>query len=243
MNLDYINIDGIPLGIYRDGPVGIGISGGADSAVLLYILMSNTKQTIHIYNMWSTYRKSAFKKSVDAVIETCSKLTGNTNYMVHKMQSEPDESIEFYFNNLTQALDSKEIDIVYLGITNFPPKEEYLKFSQQQQDWHNEFRSDEIVHPLFGLDVPVDKAEDFGSVSPLTIDGQPTDKLGLDTRAYIPLRNHNKKAIAQLYKAFDLEQTLLPVTRSCEDDDHIESHCGKCWWCQERIWAFGHIGE
>lgn len=238
-----INVSGIPIGIYKDGPVGVGISGGADSAVLLYILMSNITHTIHIYNMWTSKRKNAFGKAVDAVIETCSKLTGNTNYVVHKVQSEPDESVEFYFNILTEALDKKEIDMVYLGITSFPPKEVYLQFPSQQPDWHNDFRSGEVEHPLFGLDIPLDKAEDFGEVCPLTIDGNPTDSLTLDTRAYIPLFNHNKKDIAALYKHFNLEKTLLPVTRSCENDNHIESHCGTCWWCQERIWAFGSLGE
>lgn len=242
VNLDYINIDNIPIGLYKDGPIGVGISGGADSAVLLYILMSNISNTIHIYNMWTTARNNVFGPHVDSVIKTCSELTGNNNYVVHKIQSEPDESIEFYFDMLTDALDRKEIDIVYLGLTVFPPKEVYLTFSSQQPEWHNDFRSSEIIHPLFGLNVPLDKAENFSEV-PLTIDGQPTDSLVLDTRVYIPLYNHNKKDIAKLYKHFKLEKTLLPVTRSCENDNHINGHCGTCWWCHERIWAFGSLGE
>jgi len=222
MQLEYVEVGGIPIGLHKDGPVGVGISGGADSAVLLYILMSNINQPIHIYNMWSNYRKSAFKKSVDSVIETCSRLTGNTNYVVHKMQIEPDESVEFYFEMLTAALDKKEVDIVYLGITNFPPAEVYLEFEQQQQNWHNKFRSDQVEHPVFGLTI---------------------EHLNLDDRAYVPFRNYNKKDIARVYRSLDLEHLLLPVTRSCEDDDHRDSHCGKCWWCQERIWAFGSLGE
>ena len=226
-NLNYINIDNIPLGIYEQGPVGIGISGGADSAVLLYILMTHIKHPIHIYNMWSSSRNYSFARSVDAVIETCSRLTGNTNYVVHKTQVEPRETNKFFFNMLTDALDCKEVDLVYMAVTNFPPKEVYLEFDQQQEDWHNRFRSDEVEHPLFGL----------------TISGELDNPLVLDERVYVPLRNYNKKAVVKLYQALGLEKNLLTVTRSCEDDNHIESHCMKCWWCQERIWAFGHIGE
>jgi len=225
--MKYIDIDSISIGIYNDGPIGIGLSGGADSAILLYILMSNVTQPIHIYNMWSSSRKFSFKKSFDNVIETCSKLTNNKNYHIHEVQVEPKESNEFYFNMLTQALDKKEVDIIYMGVTNFPPKEIYKEFEQQQEDWHNNFRSDNIVHPLFGL----------------TIEGETETPLKLDNRTYVPLRNHNKKDIARLYKSLDLEKSLLPVTRSCENDDHRDSHCGKCWWCQERIWAFGNLGE
>lgn len=243
MEMNYINVENIPIGIYNKGPIGVGISGGADSAILLYILMLHIPNTIHIYNMWTTKRKNVFGKYVDSVIETCSKLTGNTNYVVHKMQSEPNESIEFYFNMLTDALDKKDIDIVYLGITSFPPREIYLTFPIQQPEWHNDFRNSEVIKPLFGLNIPVDKAEDFGESCPITIDGKPTDSLTLDARAYIPLFNHNKKDIAKLYKHFNLEKSLLPVTRSCENDNHTNSHCGKCWWCHERIWAFGSLGE
>jgi hypothetical protein len=183
MNLDYIEIDSIPIGIYKDGPVGVGISGGADSAVLLYILMSNISEPIHIYNMWSSSRKYSFAKSVDDVIKTCSKLTGNTNYVVHKVQVEPRESIEFFFNMLTDALNKNEVDIVYMAVTNFPPKEVYLEFDQQQEDWHNRFRSDEIVHPLFGL----------------TISGEQDKPLVVGERVYVPLRNYNKKAVVTFY--------------------------------------------
>jgi hypothetical protein len=225
MNLDFINIDSIPIGIYKDGPIGIGISGGADSAVLLYILMSNVTEPIHIYNMWSSSRKYSFAKSVDVVIETCSRLTGNTNYVVHKVQTEPRETNQFFFNMLTDALNKNEVDIVYMAVTNFPPKEVYLEFDQQQEDWHNRFRSDDVEHPLFGL----------------TISGELDKPLVLGERVYVPLRNYNKKAVVTLYQALGLLENLLPLTRSCEDDDHRDSHCGKCWWCQERMWAFGHL--
>lgn len=243
VKLEYIDIDGITVGLYKDGPVGIGLSGGADSAVLLYILMSNISETIHIYNMSSSKRRLAFGSYVDAVINTCSKLTGNVNFVVHKELVEPDESVEFYINMLTKALDAKEIDTVYLGLTNFPPRDIYLTFACQQPEWHNDFRSDEAVHSLFGFNIPVEKATEFGEECPLTIDGKPTTELMLDSRAYIPLFNHNKKDIAKLYRAMNIENTLLPVTRSCENDNHIESHCGNCWWCHERIWAFGNLGE
>ena len=63
----------------------------------------------------------------------------------------------------------------------------------------------------------------------------------MDKRAYSPLINHNKKSVAKLYKALGVLDTLYPVTRSCETDEHPGSHCGKCWWCGERKWAFGYL--
>lgn len=239
MDLEYINIENISIGIYKQGPIGIGISGGADSAVLLYILMKNCQQPIHIYNMMAEFRRPVLERHFDAVVKICAELTDNKNYTVHKQYVEPDESAEFYIAMLTNALDKKEIDIVYLGLTKFPPKEVWSVWPGQQPDWHNEFRLGEKEHPLFGFSIPVDRATDFSTV-PLTTDGRKVDSLSLDERAYIPLFNHDKKSIARLYRALDLEHSLLPVTRSCENDNHPGSHCGTCWWCRERIWAFGY---
>lgn len=240
MDLDYINIDGISIGLYKNGPVGVGVSGGADSAVLLYILMSNIKNHIHIYNMMAEWRRPTLEKHFDAVVAMCSKLSGNTNYTIHKTYVEPDESAEFYINMLTVALDSKEVDIVYLGLTKFPPETEWSTWPGQQPEWHNKFRSGETEHPLFGFSIPVEVATDFSQV-PLTTDGRVVDKLTLDSRAYIPLFNHNKQHIAKLYRALNVENTLLPVTRSCENDKHPGSHCKTCWWCYERRWGFGYV--
>jgi hypothetical protein len=240
MELDYIDIDGIKLGLYQKGPVGAGVSCGADSAIVLYILMSNINTHIHIYNMMAHQRRPALEKHFDDVVATCSKLTGNTNYTVHKTYAVPDESAELYINILTTALDTKECDIVYLGLTSFPPIEELSTWPDQQPDWHNKFRANEIEHPLFGFSIPVNLATDFSTV-PLTVDGRVVDALTLDERAYIPFFNHDKQDIAKLYRALGVEDTLLPVTRSCETDSHIGSHCGTCWWCRERRWAFGYV--
>ena len=41
----------------------------------------------------------------------------------------------------------------------------------------------------------------------------------------------------------ELLDSLFPLTYSCEGSieatKHHTQHCKKCWWCQERYWAFG----
>ena len=50
-----------------------------------------------------------------------------------------------------------------------------------------------------------------------------------------------KKQLAKIYKDFNLLETL-PLTYSCEEYGlDTMDHCGKCWWCQERFWAFGRL--
>ena len=67
-----------------------------------------------------------------------------------------------------------------------------------------------------------------------------------------PFFQVNKKWEAEVYKDFGLLDTLFPLTYSCEGDAEDTKthtwHCGntlpyerQCWWCQERMWAFGRL--
>ena len=65
-----------------------------------------------------------------------------------------------------------------------------------------------------------------------------------DKAFYEPFKNIDKKFIAHIYKEYGLIDTLYPLTRSCESTDpdncdDYKGHCGNCWWCLERKWAFG----
>ena len=53
-----------------------------------------------------------------------------------------------------------------------------------------------------------------------------------------PLINVDKKGVAKIYEEEGLTDTLFPVTRSCEGSESLHQHCGECWWCEERMWAF-----
>lgn len=63
-------------------------------------------------------------------------------------------------------------------------------------------------------------------------------------KMYSPYINNNKKFIASIYKKEELDW-LYPLTRSCvapaEQTNNFETECGKCYWCQEKAWAFDYI--
>lgn len=61
-------------------------------------------------------------------------------------------------------------------------------------------------------------------------------------KVYIPFINKDKKELADLYKQYNLIDTLFPMTRSCvKVTENFDRHCGECWWCKERLWAFGKL--
>ena len=56
-----------------------------------------------------------------------------------------------------------------------------------------------------------------------------------------------KEFVANLYKKYDLLDSLLPYTRSCEglikSTKFFKETCQTCWWCRERKWAFAKYTE
>ena len=60
---------------------------------------------------------------------------------------------------------------------------------------------------------------------------------------YKPFVNVDKKFIADLYKQFDLMDDLFPLTMSCigwaGETKNFTEPCKTCFWCYEKKWAFG----
>jgi Queuosine biosynthesis protein QueC len=239
MKLDNLKFKDINFGIYRDGPVGVSASCGADSAVILYLLMKEIQHDLHIYNLIGTKRQHVLEPAIDKVINKCAELTGKSNYFVHKIHA-PVPPPELIFNIYKDSLDSGEVDIIYTGLTKFPKEEIYAPWGQPGPEWHKQWRHHDNVQPLFGLEIKIPLGTNCSSPA-LTIDGNYKESLKQDSRVYNPMINHTKQGIATLYKTLNVEKDLFPVTRSCEDDSNISGHCGNCWWCKERLWAFGYL--
>ena len=60
---------------------------------------------------------------------------------------------------------------------------------------------------------------------------------------YKPFVNIDKKFIADLYKQFNLIDDLFPLTMSCigfaPETKNFTEPCKQCYWCYEKKWAFG----
>ena len=58
----------------------------------------------------------------------------------------------------------------------------------------------------------------------------------------LPLINFDKRDVAELYDYFGVKDTLFPLTRSCETyTEDFSQHCDNCWFCAERKWGFGRL--
>lgn len=206
--------------------IAVNCSGGADSSILLYTLVkylqennkTDTKITVltcanDLKGRWNA-RNAA--KVIDFVIENT-----KTNLIDTHISYYRDLQKEEYFHEIEHDLfRNKKIDLVVSGITSNPPTGVLVL------DINNKAinLSDEA------LDVRNSREQETWYY----------DEIGT---WYTPFVNTDKKMISAIYNHFNITETLLPLTRSCEsiekDPKLYDRPCGKCWWCLERKWAFG----
>lgn len=201
---------GIDIDIYDK--IGVSHSGGADSTLLLYMLMSVAKDPIHIFTTGNNQR---YRRNVEVstrVVEWLINETGNSN-IEHHISYTDVQSAKTLWPKLSTYKKAGMVDIIYTGITANPPKEVTDEFTVGITETN---RTPETQRPT---------------------------KFGI---FYTPFTNFDKSKIAEIYKDLELGD-LFNLTRSCEFDPTTDpfdpglGHCGRCWWCQEREWAFGEL--
>lgn len=194
--------------------IGLKISGGADSAILAYMiavycLNSNRQVTVYPITCENPVKpyQIIFAKRVIAKVE---ELTGFIfgNHYTDKLPG-----IGAYDEEQRVLLDTMYaehiIDCHIMGETLNPPVSEMDKW---------------II-----ADMPPERNE----LAPVA---------DLNGKRFKPLRHRNKQSIYDLYVHYNVLDSLFPITRSCEKLTHdFTHHCGTCSFCQERSWGFGKL--
>ena len=203
-----ITVAGVDIDIH-DGPIGIEMSGGADSSLLFYILLKHATGPIHSIHLCAKYHQPALIKKVTEVIGFCiDDLQSDKKVMLHTAfiyRTLP--PIGFFYGK--EFVNNGTVNITYTGMTALPTPEEQSTFNVKGPD--TIYRDRES--------------------------GQQKDVYSNGT--YNPFINIDKKKIKEMYDELKLTYTLFPVTRSCDNPEWTEGSCCECWWCEERKWAFG----
>lgn len=198
-----------------NGRIGISVSGGADSAVLLYILMTELEpdQELHIYSFGKLPTHYSAISGARLIAQRCCELTGFTNYQHHTDYGDV-QNRQMLFRNVSADLSANIIDIHYTGITANPPLEIADGFLGATENTQQDMRDPGVKRDIM-----------------------------MNERICMPLTNLNKQQVADMYRELDLIDSLYSYTRSCEsyDPSHLGTHCGNCWWCKERVWGFGKL--
>jgi 7-cyano-7-deazaguanine synthase in queuosine biosynthesis len=195
----------------HDCPIGVSVSGGADSAILLYLLMKHATTPIHVITCSNQAKANLNPRHAFNVIERCIELTSNRNIKQHTYFVET-QTRDNLIAGMMELIDNKTVDIMYTGFTANPPLE---------------------VTEKFILPLPVDTGSRRDPKTVRPVYSWPT--------VYTPFTNLSKQQICDLYKSEGVLESLFPITRSCENPTYKTGHCGECWWCEERKWGFGYL--
>ena len=91
----------------------------------------------------------------------------------------------------------------------------------------------------FNTSPPAKKDEEFKKIHPEPLEPIVEKRYIFEKEERRPFLSIDKKWIAEQYIKYDLMDKIYPYTISCVDLDKTGEICHKCFWCKERIWAFG----
>ena len=197
-----------------DGPIGINCSGGADSSLLLYILLANRTDPLYCFTLANNLKARTPAIVSANVIEKCIQLTNNNN-IIHIVKYIDHTEFVQNLKELPQAyIDNNTINYRYTGVTANPPKSVGDSFLGESQNTCQEDRTPDIIRDTY---------YDLNKI-------------------FTPFTNINKRKVIEMYRELGIKDSLFPVTRSCEIINKLGffGHCGECWWCKEREWSMAN---
>jgi len=197
-----LTVSDFTIRIYQ-GPIGCSVSGGADSSLLMYVLMKYAPGPLTFYTTDSKPWPNRIA-GIRKVYDKCIELTQRHDTRLVETVIEGQQARDNIFLTPKKDVEDKKINVCYTGMTRNP-------------------------------------TEDLGhDDEKMTIrDGEPNKEV-VTRNFYVPFINSDKKTVAQLYRHFDLMESLYPLTFSCTKST-TDKHCNSCWWCAERKWAFGRL--
>ena len=209
--------------------VMVKVSGGLDSAIVLYMLcryITQSNKNISVVVITTNDWKKPYQvKWANRVLNWMMKEFPNVKFLPHETHqlNHGEDYVDGQSAHQNQVYkqyhdNGNPIDFTLAGINLKPPKEICETFVDTKTG-----------------ELHTGPTDDRTSIQPISGDGW-----------FKPIGNFDKKEVAELYKQFDLLDTLFNETRSCEEPNKevtkdFMTHCGECWWCHERKWGFGKL--
>jgi 7-cyano-7-deazaguanine synthase in queuosine biosynthesis len=217
--------------------IAISVSGGADSALLTYLICSQvTSQTIHIIShkrMWKT-RPWQSHDSLNVYTWFLKKFP-TIKFFRHTNFIAPD--IEY--GNMGASIADEYNKFVSGDNIQQRSYAEYICFNENVDAFYNA-----VTRNPRGIDLGGMKERD---IEPTEENKHLEEMTHMGRKVLHPFRFIDKSEIIKKYQELDLME-LFNITRSCEGEfqgidyitytpgQHVPT-CGKCFWCKEREWA------
>ena len=223
--------------------IAVRLSGGPDSAIIYYAVCDyyKNKDDIKIfpYTMSTPLRPHAVQKAQD-VINFAKEKTGKSpeqHYVLHHLAHNQNNTRTINNFEYThgqelleqQLLDEHQIDIIYYGVS----------MNCNNMDLQTYVNSLNPIKAMNYHDTIIARDADRDTIFGKRIEC-------VDNRyAFFPFILCDKKTVKHMYDYYGVTKSLFRLTWSCENDfqSHSETpiHCGTCYFCLEREFAFGRL--
>ena len=204
--------------------IGINLSGGTDSSLLLFFTCKKLKQlkskaeinlvtgvhNLRPTNIWNT------EEIIDLFKEWFPNLNWGEHYVNYYDKDNEKDKPNKHREHENLLRNENKIEVLFHGRTANPDKEEAKKHNllykrEERRDKHRNGRQPYHEHH-----------------------GKPF---------YCPFEYVDKRFVTEMYHKFNLMKDLFPITASCVEyakkTNYFTKPCKECWWCREKKWAFG----
>jgi 7-cyano-7-deazaguanine synthase in queuosine biosynthesis len=218
----------------------VNVSGGADSALLLYLIVKYVQNNIkdaEVNVMTLANRAKAdwnARKAADVIHYVITR-TNFQNFNMHYTFYRDEQEMHYFEETQKDLFEQNKFDFFAHGTTANPQGDVFVSnIDNTIVNLKDNALSDRDPRNYNFIDEHEHNGKKFAVMN--------------------PWYNVDKRFIAEQYDKFNLRKDLLPLTRSCEvrprhlgisdkvyGKDFENTPCGKCWWCLERKWAFGYF--
>jgi hypothetical protein len=233
-------IDGLSIPFDPDWKnIAISVSGGADSALLTYLICNQIQTfstTVHLINHIRCWKTKPWQQhDADSVIDWMAKKFPNISFIRHTNFISP----ELEYANVGPSLIDEYGKAVSGDNIEQRAYAEYICYKNQIDAYYNAVTRNP-------------RSENFNGMKERDIEKNSNNQhleimLHMDRWALHPFRFTEKSWVIKQYYNSDIVD-LLDLTRSCEgtfkDLDYKTYKpgwpvptCGECFWCKERKWA------
>lgn len=223
-----------------DKKIGVALSGGADSAILTFIICyliteKNLTTDVHIITNVRNWKNKPWQEYYsEKVFEYFENRFNNIKFTRHVNFVPPEFEWGSIGANMIDEYGNRQSgDIIELRAFS-----EYVVHHNNIDSWY------------VGVNKNPELISDNGGMKNRNLSTISIDKIIIEREnvtVYRPFFYLEKDSIMSLYDYFNLKD-LLEITRSCEGEiegidyktykkGQIVPICGECFWCRERAWG------